>query len=364
MGVFFERVLRPLLFALPPESAHAAGLAALKLAGLARPVLRPLFLNKDPRLAVTLGRGPETLLFPNPVGLAAGFDKDGEAIAGFESLGFGFLEIGTVTPLAQPGNLRPRLFRFPEARALVNRMGFNNAGAEALAARLARGPRPGVPLGINIGRNKDTSNARAPEDYLSALDKLFDYGDYFVVNVSSPNTPGLRDLQSEAALRPLLTDLRRRTDELTRDRRRRLRPLLFVKISPDEIAPETLADVALAARFDGIVATNTTSSREGLPAGAPAEGGVSGGPLQSRSTEILRRLAKAAQGRLILIATGGIFTARDAFEKILAGASLVELYTGIVYGGPGVVRAINRGLLGLLARGGFGSVAEAVGKAL
>ncbi len=316
---------------------------------------------EDPALRVTLGDGPDRLTFPNPVGLAAGFDKNAEALPGFEALGFGFLEGGTLTPRPQPGNPRPRVFRFPEQEALVNRMGFNNDGAARAAERFSRGLKLGVPIGFNIGKNKDTPLEDAARDYLACHGALFDRADFFVVNVSSPNTPGLRALQSPAHLEPLLKALREQNERLARERGGK-KPLLFVKISPDEEPEEAIVEAAARAGLAGVVATNTTRSREGLPPSAPAEGGLSGRPLRSRSTETVRRLFRAAKGRLAVVGVGGIFSAEDAYEKILAGASLVEVYTGFIYEGPGLARRINRGLLSLLKRDGFASVREAVGK--
>lgn len=352
---FYRRVLRPVLFLLPPEAAHALGFLGLRFWG--RWVRRPA--PTDDRLRVVLGSGPDALTFPNPIGLAAGFDKDGEAVGGLAALGFGFLEVGTVTPRPQPGNPAPRLFRFPGARALVNRMGFNNAGADALSARLAE--KPAVPLGVNIGKNKDTPNERAADDYVACLERLYDRADFFVVNVSSPNTPGLRDLQAGAALANLLSALRERADALQAARPGRKRPLLFVKVSPDEADYPSIVAAVLGARFDGIVATNTTRDRSGLPPGAPAEGGLSGAPLKARSTEVVRALARLSAGRLAIIAAGGVFSPEDAYEKILAGADLVEVYTGFVYEGPGLVRRLSRRLSKLLARGGFANVTAARG---
>lgn len=357
----YRGFLRPALFVFPPETAHALGLTVLKLLGAVARGLRWRPAS-DPRLRVTLGSGPTALTFDNPIGLAAGFDKDGEALDGFAALGFGFLEVGTVTPRPQPGNPRPRLFRFPGARALVNRLGFNNAGMAALRNRLASRRRVPVPLGINIGKNKDTPNDRAAEDYLRCLDALYDQADFFIVNISSPNTPGLRDLQSGDALAGLLYAIRDRCAHWRSARPNQKRPWLFVKVSPDENDYTALVETVVAAGFDGLVATNTTRARDGLPASAPADGGMSGAPLKKRSTEVLRTIARLARGRLTLIAAGGVFSAEDAYEKILAGASLVEVYTGFIYEGPGLVRRMNRRLAELLARGGFAGVADAVGK--
>jgi dihydroorotate dehydrogenase len=322
------------------------------------------FKVKDTRGEIVVRRGLKTLRFPNAVGLAAGFDKDGDALPSLAALGFGFIEVGTVTPRPQPGNPKPRIFRFINHKALVNRLGFNNGGAEALARRLSRCPPLGVPLGINIGKNKDTPNERAVQDYLFCVERLFDFADFFVVNVSSPNTPGLRSLQSAETLAPLLTALRKRVDELTAGNTRGKSPLMFVKVSPDEEDYSSMVETVVRSGFDGIVATNTTRDRSGLPPGAPTEGGMSGAPLRGPSTDVLKKIARASQGRLILVGVGGVFRAEDALEKVLGGASLVELYTGFVYGGPATAKAVARRLPRLAARCGHGTVQEAVGKAL
>jgi dihydroorotate dehydrogenase len=344
---------------LPPESAHHAGVAGLKFLGLpgVRSLAGTFSRVEDPALRVTLGAGERALSFSNPVGLAAGFDKNAEAVPGLAALGFGFLEVGTLTPRPQEGNPKPRVFRVPQAQALINRLGFNNVGIPGVGPV----PRVGIPVGFNIGKNKDTPNEYAADDYLACLDAFFDRADFFVANVSSPNTPGLRGLQAPAEMEPLLNALARRADGLSIERSRP-RPPLFVKISPDEDFGEGVAEAALKAGFDGIVATNTTRSREGLPADVPQDGGMSGKPLFARSTEWVRRIYRSTRGSLPIIGVGGIFSARDAYEKILAGASLVEVYTGFIYNGPGFVGAINRGLLDLLRRDGFSSIREAVGK--
>lgn len=345
------RGVRPLLFSLPPETAHHIALGVLRASTPFRPLIKKWHTVSDPSLAVTLGSGRDALTFPNPIGLAAGFDKDARALPALESLGFGFMETGTLTPRPQPGNPRPRLFRFPNSQALINRLGFNNDGVAAAAERLSAGGKPGVPLGINIGKNKDTPNERALDDYEAGLTALFDWADFFVVNVSSPNTPGLRQLQSAEHLEPLLAALRRRAESLTAERGKTKRPLLFVKVSPDEEPGEAMVETVVRAGFDGIVATNTTKSRAGVPPSAPVDGGLSGAPLRARSTETLRRLAAASKGRLALIGVGGVFSVEDALEKLNAGASLVEIYTGFVYGGPDTVRRLNRGLLERWKRG-------------
>jgi dihydroorotate dehydrogenase len=372
MRDLYDSLLRRLLFSLPPETAHHMALTALKIA--ARPrfraALRRRYRVSDPALRTSI-RG---VSFPNPVGLAAGFDKNAEALQGLAALGFGFLEAGTLTPRPQPGNPLPRIWRLPQDRALVNRLGFNNAGAAAAAHRFSDaaccaepGPVPSplgldILLGINIGKNKDTPPDVAASDYVFCLELLHPWAQFFVVNVSSPNTPGLRALQAPRDLEALLSAVGKKNEELAQDAAGVHKPLLFVKVSPDEVHGEETVEIALRCGFDGIVATNTTLSREGLSGPAPSEGGLSGRPLRARSTDMIRRLFRAARGRLALIGVGGIFSAEDAYEKILAGASLVEVYTGFIYQGPATARAINQGLLRLLKRDGFSSIEEAVGK--
>ncbi len=356
----YRSLVKPLLFSLPPETAHHLGIGALKVLGApgVRGMAGSCTKVDDPVLETTVAG----IDFPSPVGLAAGFDKNAEALAGIEALGFGFLEAGTLTPRAQPGNDGPRLFRFPSAEALVNRLGFNNAGAAAVAERFSKdAPRLGIPLGVNIGKNKTTPNEKAADDYLACLELLFPWADFFVVNVSSPNTPGLRSLQAPSELEPLLAALSKKAEDMAA-KSGRPRPPLFVKVSPDEDFGEAAVEIALKTGFSGIVATNTTRSREGLPAGAPSEGGMSGRPLFGKSTDALRRLFKAGKGKVALIGVGGVFSAEDAYGKISAGASLVEVYTGLIYRGPGLAREINRGLAALLKRDGFRSVSDAVGR--
>lgn len=354
--------VRPILFALPPEAAHHVGVAGLRAIGM--PVVRgaigSVLRVDDPALHVTLGEGAAALHFANPVGLAAGFDKNARALRGLAALGFGFLEAGTITPRAQPGNPKPRIFRVPEAQALVNRLGFNNEGIEGVLKNLKHTPRLAIPLGFNVGKNKDTPLERAAEDYVKCVEAFFGRADFFVINVSSPNTPGLRDLQAPAEMEPLLRAVAERADALSAQSGRP-RPPLLVKVSPDEEFGESVVEIAAKFRFAGVVAANTTRSREGMPASAPTEGGASGAPLRARSTQHVRKLFRAAKGRLAIIGVGGIFSADDAYEKIRAGASLVEIYTGFVYKGITLPRDINRGLLQLLRRDGFKTVGEAVG---
>jgi dihydroorotate dehydrogenase len=301
------------------------------------------------------------------VGLAAGFDKNGMAAEALAALGFGFIEVGTVTHRAQPGNPRPRLFRLPLDRALINRLGFNNHGAQAVAEHLAK-QRPDCILGINIGKSRMVPVEDAIPDYVASFELLHPVADYMVVNVSSPNTPHLRELQRAGALEALLKKLQQRNEELSRGPTRPGPVPLLVKIAPDlELEDlESIVEVAQNTGLSGIIATNTTTSRASLRTAAReveayGEGGLSGAPLRARATEIVARLYQLTRGRLTIIGTGGIFTAADAWEKICAGASLVQLYTGFIYEGVGVVRRINDGLALMAEREGFHSLDEAVG---
>src|SRR5579864_7637609 len=283
--------------------------------------------------------------FPNPVGLAAGLDKDGEHIEGLAALGFGFVEIGAVTPRPQPGNPRPRLFRLPEAEALINRLGFNSAGADVVAENLGRSRYRGI-LGINVGKNADTPNESAAEDYVACLRKLYVHASFVTANVSSPNTKNLRALQRADELDALLLALTAERDRLAREHGRRVP--LAVKIAPDldEAGTEALADRVGARGIDAVIATNTTLSREGvehLPSGSE-QGGLSGTPLKARATAMVAKLRRALPARVPIIGVGGIASAADAREKLDAGASLVQLYTALVYKGPGLVGEIVRGL--------------------
>jgi dihydroorotate dehydrogenase len=349
--------LRSALFRFDAERMHALGQASLRALG--RPdILRRLRPPPRASLAVRcLG-----LDFDSPLGLAAGFDKGEVNVGGLFALGFSHVEIGTITPRPQAGNPRPRLFRLVEQRAIVNRMGFNNDGADAAAARLASlspEERPGV-VGVNVGRNKDTPNERAEDDYLACIDKLHAHADYLVVNISSPNTPGLRALQERAALERLLDRCVARTRGLARPK-----PLL-VKLAPDldDAALDEAVEVAISAGAAGLVATNTTVSRPGPVAAHPraAEaGGLSGAPLEPLATAVLRRAHAHARGRIPLVGVGGIMSAEDAYAKIRAGASLVQAYTGFIYGGPTFPRDVLAGLDRLLRRDGFARVEDAVG---
>jgi dihydroorotate dehydrogenase len=334
-----------LLRALPPEAAH---LATLRLLALARPFL-PEAEKDDARLAVkALG-----LAFPNPIGLAAGFDKDARVPDALLKLGFGFVECGTVTPLAQAGNPIPRLFRLYEDRAVINRMGFNNRGMEDCAKRLSRRARRGI-VGINIGANKQSADRIA--DYARCFARLSPYADYVTVNVSSPNTPGLRGLQDREELQRLLA-------AVVNARGQSSVPILL-KIAPDldEAALAGIAEIALASGIEGIVLTNTTLARDHLKSAVATEaGGLSGAPLLARSTEMLRQMRRLVGARLVLVGVGGVASGADAYAKIRAGASLVQLYTALVFHGPGLIAKIKRELLTLLERDGFANAAEATG---
>jgi len=337
-----------LLRRLDPEDAHRLAVAGLKL-GLGPRASR----DDDPSLAVNLAG----LALPNCVGLAAGFDKNAEAYAGLLAAGFGFVECGTVTPLPQAGNPRPRLFRLSEDQAVINRMGFNNAGLEAFAGRLGR-PRQGV-VGANLGANKDSRDRIA--DYVTGLNRLWRLADYFTVNISSPNTPGLRALQGRAALDELLGRLNEARARLTAEDRRRP---VFLKVAPDldPDGPPAIVEACLAHGVDGVIVSNTTLARPAT-LGSPFReeaGGLSGAPLLEPSTRKLREFAEAAAGRLALIGAGGIASGDDAFAKLRAGASAVQLYSALVYGGPGLVVRIKRQLAQRLHAEGFASVAEAV----
>ncbi|WP_089970508.1 quinone-dependent dihydroorotate dehydrogenase [Lihuaxuella thermophila] len=353
--------LRKLLFQMNPETAHDWTIRSLKMMQAA-PVLRKMYHQVmsvyDPRLATTCWG----LTFPNPVGLAAGFDKHANVYPALAALGFGFVEVGTLTPRPQPGNPAPRLFRLPEDQGLINRMGFNNHGVEEARQSFEHLPRPHIPIGINLGKNKDTPNERASDDYLTGLETLYPYGDYFVINISSPNTKGLRDLQHVDALRELTSAVLTKRNELA-DRTGRHRPVLL-KIAPD-LSPEELSEIvhtALHLGMDGIIATNTTLSREGLKSPHKGEaGGLSGKPLTHRSTELIRHIYSITQGQVPIIGVGGIFTGTDAYEKIRAGANLIQVYTGMIYRGPSIAKRINEELLQLLERDNFSSIQDAVG---
>jgi dihydroorotate dehydrogenase len=337
-------LLRPLLFRVDAERAHRLTVRALKLKPAGKPPAA------DPALAIRVAG----IDFPNPVGLAAGFDKDAEVPDAMLGLGFGFVEVGTLTPLSQAGNPRPRLFRLAEDRAVINRMGFNNGGqASALERLLKRAERPGI-VGVNISANKDAADRIA--DYANGVRVMAPVASYLTVNISSPNTPGLRQLQDKGALDALLGAVI--------EARRGTRPPIFLKVAPD-LEPEDIADIAeisLARGIDGLIVSNTTVGRPPLRSRYGQEGGgLSGAPLRDLALQRLKDFRAATGGRLPLIAAGGIASAEDAYARIRAGASLVQLYSALVYEGPGLARRITRGLAGLLRRDGIATIGEAVG---
>jgi dihydroorotate dehydrogenase len=330
---------------LDAETAHNLAIRALKSG------LKPRDREPDPpSLAVTVwGR-----TLPNPIGLAAGFDKNAEVPDAMLGMGFGLVEIGSVTPKPQEGNARPRLFRLGEDSGVINRMGFNGAGLNAALARLSARPRQGF-VGVNVGANKDSTNRKA--DYVTCAAALAPHADYLVCNVSSPNTPGLRQLQEPEALERLLRAVRGRLDQVAPN------TPLFLKIAPD-LAPEAvdaITDVAIACGIQGLIATNTTLTRPFEHALAKESGGLSGRPLRDMSTQVLRRAYARGKGKLAFIGVGGVLDAEDVYAKLRAGASLVQLYTGFIYGGPSTVRTLLRGLAERLERDGFTSVEEAIG---
>jgi len=340
----YKSLIRPLLFLVDPEKIHHLVFSLLRLKGKIpgfRWILSSLFVKEDPRLEKEVFG----IRFKNRVGLAAGFDKDARLIDEMACLGFGFIEIGTLTPKPQPGNEKPRLFRLPKDQALINRMGFNNEGVLAAVERLKKRT-SSVIVGGNIGKNKSTPNETALEDYAYCFEALYQYVDYFVVNVSSPNTPGLRELQEKEPLRKLLSYVK----ELSLSKPK-LKPVLL-KIAPD-LTQEQLDDVVeilKATHTDGVIATNTTISREGLTTGKDVldqvgNGGLSGKPLAARATEVIRYLRSKLGPDYPIIGVGGILTTDDALEKLKAGADLIQLYTGFIYEGPGIIRKINNAIL-------------------
>jgi dihydroorotate dehydrogenase len=347
MGFLYEKLVRPVLFRFDPEFDHERAVDAMALVGAVAPLR--WMLERATQLPAASTRPIECLglKFPNAVGLAAGFDKNGVAWRGAAALGFGHVEIGTVTLLRQPGNDRPRAFRYPPEEAVINRMGFNNAGAEAVARRLARLAPPGarrIPLGINLGKSRGAPLDKAVQDYLGSFELLADHADYIVINVSSPNTPDLRKLQEEHWLRELLSALAV-ANRARAASGRPLRPLLL-KIAPDLSFPQIDQVLAVIAEFglDGIVATNTTLARPGWFSSVNQAGGLSGRPLRARSTEIVNYLARVTGGKLPIIASGGVTDLASAAEKLDAGATLVQLYTGLIFRGPFFARDVARGL--------------------
>ena len=339
------RLLRPLLFALPPETAHGLTLSSLQMLGR---------LGAPPQDEAILAQHILGLDFANPFGMAAGFDKDGVAIQGVHRIGFGFAEIGTLTPLPQPGNPSPRVFRLPQHGALINRLGFNNCGQAAALQRLQNTRPLARPVGVNIGANKEAEDRIA--DYETGAARFAAIADYLTVNISSPNTPGLRDLQSGEAASEIMRRVRAAAPDI---------PVL-VKIAPDMRHDDAigLAELALAENIDGLIISNTTLARDGVAGAKYADeaGGVSGTPLFDASTDMLRAVYRAAGGKLTLIGVGGVSSAAEAYKKIRAGASLVQLYTGLVYEGPGLVTRMKRDLAARLRADGFTHIEEAIGR--
>ena len=379
MSKFYKNILRPILFKFSTETAHDFGMNSLKIglgSEFAQGFARKRFGSEGSQKIERFG-----LKFSNPIGMAAGFDKNGVLVNQLAALGFGFVEVGTVTYESQPGNEKPRIFRLPEDRALINRLGFNNQGTRTVVERLKRID-PKCVLGVNIGRNKNVPNDEALENYLKSFDLAYEVADYIAVNVSSPNTPNLRELQKAESLEELLSALVKRNVELnaeeasagrTLDSRRdasgTLKPLL-VKIAPDldegEIA--AIVDIAIRLKLSGIIATNTTIDRIGLKTNAAevkqmGDGGLSGKPVADRSNEVIRKVYKHSGGKIPVIGVGGVFTAEDAFKKIAAGACLVQAYTGFVYEGLSFAKNINVGLNEMVKERGCKTIDELIGSA-
>jgi dihydroorotate dehydrogenase len=361
--MLYKKLAKPYLFRMDAERAHHLIVGGLHKTGQIpgmNAILGAMWgVPVNHQLTVKLWN----LTFPNPVGLAAGLDKNGEAVSSFSRLGFGFMEAGTITPKPQPGNEQPRLFRLPSDEALINRMGFNNIGAEAMAAHLNRLSNRPIPVAINIGKNKLTPNEHAEEDYRQCIRILYPYGDFFVVNISSPNTPDLRNLQHGDDLSRLLRAVKDEMNNQSQQAGDSGKPIL-VKIAPDLTQDELAYTIGALQQneISGVIATNTTLSREGLQHANRSEaGGLSGKPLTLKATEIIRHIYRLTDGKLPIIGVGGIFNAQDAYDKIKAGASLVEVYTALIYEGPNVLREINSGLMHLLQRDGFTHITQAIG---
>lgn len=337
----YKKIIRPILFLFPPEASHHIVVLLLRIGSFipfVNWILKRNFMINTPGLETEVAG----IKFPNPVGVAAGFDKNALVYKEMESLGFGFVEIGTVTPLPQSGNVKPRLFRLHKDEALINRMGFNNHGVNKIIKRLYRKNSPLI-IGGNIGKNKDVPNEEAFKDYEVCFEQLFNYVDFFVVNVSSPNTPGLRSLQERGPLTKLLANL-----QLANEKHFAQKPV-FLKIAPDlnNEQLDEIIDIVKSCKISGVIATNTTISREGIKTDATpfGNGGLSGKPLLKRSTEVVKYIFEKSEGSFPIIASGGIHSVEDAIEKFEAGASLVELYTGFIYEGPILVKKINKELL-------------------
>jgi len=353
-------LIRSLLFTLDEERSHDLTLGLLQTAyrvpGVAT-LVRRRYADRTPSLPVEV----MGLRFPNPLGLAAGLDKEARCFAPLRDFGFGFLELGTVTPQPQPGNPKPRLFRLRRHAAIINRMGFNSSGLETFLGNLAAQPRRGL-IGINLGKNKLTPEAQAIDDYLTGLRAVYAHADYVTLNISSPNTPGLRALQDEAPLAALLAALKNEQNLLARTHGRHVP--IAVKIAPDldDNGIDAIARLLVAHKMDAVIATNTTITRPGLEQEPQARetGGLSGRPLRALSTQVIRRLHSTLQGRIPIIGVGGIGSADDAWEKLVAGADLIQLYTAFIYQGPGVVKEIVRGLAERIHAQGASNLADAL----
>ncbi|SDQ57221.1 quinone-dependent dihydroorotate dehydrogenase [Flagellimonas zhangzhouensis] len=345
----YKILIRPILFLFDPETAHHFSFWAIRVCsklGLNH-LFKSIFKVNDPRLE----REVFGIKFPNPVGLAAGFDKDAKLYNEFSDFGFGFVEIGTLTPKAQPGNPKKRLFRLLDDKAIINRMGFNNHGVFEAVEQLKKKHR--VLVGGNIGKNKVTPNSEAVKDYLISFDALFEHVDYFVVNVSSPNTPGLRELQDKKPLTDLLNKLKKENSKLSKKLEQKEKPILL-KIAPDLTDDQLLdiIDIVKATQIDGVIATNTTIERKNLKSHlllTEEQGGLSGKPLTKRSTEVIRFLSEKSNKAFPIIGVGGIHSAEDALEKLDAGADLVQLYTGFIYEGPALIKKINKAILAMMS---------------
>ncbi|HEY0460130.1 MAG TPA: quinone-dependent dihydroorotate dehydrogenase [Pyrinomonadaceae bacterium] len=354
MSKLYEKLIRPALFGLAPETAHELGIEALKI-GLSAKFVQKFAAERfvsDESFGALERFG---LTFKKPLGIAAGFDKNGRVVNQLAALGFGFVEVGTVTFEPQKGNEKPRLFRLPGDKALINRLGFNNDGTPRVIERLKK-IKPNCVLGVNIGKNKEVPNEEAIENYLQSFELAQAVADYIAVNVSSPNTPHLRELQRAENLEELLGELQKRNLELS------AKPLL-VKIAPDlmEGEIEAIVDIAQRLNLAGIIATNTTISRENLKTKINEAGGLSGAPVREKSNAVIKKIYRYANGKLPVIGVGGVFTAHDAFEKIAAGACLVQAYTGFIYRGIGFARDVNSGLAKILKDKGFANLDEAIG---
>jgi dihydroorotate dehydrogenase len=363
--MLYKSIIRPVLFHKDPEDSHEMILGLLSRTGFFYGAIENIYKVEDERLEVKVG----PLTFSNPVGLAGGFDKNVVAPKMISAFGFGFMEVGAITAQAQPGNPKPRLYRLPEDEALINRLGFNNEGAEVIAAKCerlrARGGKPKIPLGLNIGRTKIVETKDAAADFVSCFEKLFPHGDFFTLNVSSPNTPNLRDLQEKNLLRELLSAVQKKNHDLAARAKFAVKPV-FVKIAPDmEFSQvDQIIEVVDEVKLNGIVATNATAfMRDKLKSVHASEpGGLSGRPITMMVTSFIAHIYKITRGRFPIIGVGGIFNAADAYDKIKAGANAVQIYTGWIYEGPGAVKRINQGLLRLIERDGLKNISEAIGQ--